>query len=290
MRLVTFLAASGEGLGALLGHDRVLDLRRAVPSAPASMPGLVADAAALAAVGQAVAVPDRAAVLPLSAVRLCAPVPRPGKVVCIGYNYRGHQPVDDPRYPDVFAKTGNTIVGPGDAVLLPRASDQVDYEGELAVVIGSTAHEVDEAQALRHVAGYSVFNDVSARDWQQHGSQWVLGKSFDTFGPMGPCLVTADEVPDPQALTVEVAVNGQVTVRSTTEVMVFPVARIVSYLSQVMTLDPGDVIATGTPQKLPETLARGERYLRAGDEVAVTIGHLGTLTNPVADSPARAHR
>lgn len=290
MRLVTFLGAAGESLGALLEPDQVLDLGWAVPTTPASMPGLLADAAALGEVRRAVALPDPAAVLPLSAVRLCAPVPRPGKVVCIGYNYRGHQPVDDPRYPDVFVKTGNTIVGPGDAVLLPRASDQVDYEGELAVVVGSTAHEVDEAHALRHVAGYSVFNDVSARDWQHHGSQWVLGKSFDTFGPMGPCLVTADEVPDPQALTVEVAVNGEVTVRSTTEVMVFPVARIVSYLSQVMTLEPGDVIATGTPQKLPETLARGERYLRAGDEVAVTIGHLGTLMNPVADSPARAHR
>lgn len=290
MRLVTFTAGHGHVLGALLEGDLVLDLSVALASAPPVMRDLISDPEALTAARRATQDPTPDAVRPLSQVRLLAPIPRPGKVVCIGYNYRGHQAVDDPLYPDVFAKTGNTIIGPGDSVLLPRASEQVDYEGELAVVIGSTAHEVDEDDALRHVAGYTVFNDVSARDWQRHGSQWVPGKSFDTFGPMGPSLVTADEVPDPQALAVQVAVNGEVTVRSTTAVMVFPVARIVSYLSQVMTLDPGDVIATGTPQKLPEVLARGERYLQPGDEVAVTIGHLGTLTSPVADSPTRAHR
>ena len=287
MRLVTFEHEGRSRTGALLEDGRVLDLGAADPAVPGDMVGLLAGGFG-DRVRDLVAAPPKGALLDAAGVRLLAPVPNPGKVVCIGYNYRGHQVIDDPEYPDVFAKTGNTIVGPGAAILLPRASDEVDYEAELAVIIGTTAHEVDEADALEHVAGYAAFNDVSARDWQRHGSQWVPGKSFDTFGPLGPALVTADEVGDPQRLTVELALNGEVTVRSTTEAMVFGVARLVSYLSQVMTLLPGDVIATGTPQKLPDVLARGERYLRAGDVVEITIGNLGTLANPVAASPSRA--
>ena len=286
MRLVTFEHGGSVRTGALLGDDRVLDLPAADPTVPSDMVRLLA-AGALDRVRGLVARPHPDATLPLADVRLLAPVPNPGKVVGIGYNYRGHQVIDDPQYPDVFAKTANTIVGPGAAILRPAASDEVDYEAELAVVIGSPTHEVSEDEALAHVAGYSIFDDVSARDWQRHGSQWVPGKSFDTFGPLGPALVTADEVPDPQDLTVELTLNGEVTLRSTTAVMVFGVARLVSYLSQVMTLLPGDVIATGTPQKLPEVLARGDRFLQPGDVVSITIGHLGTLTNPVADSPSR---
>ena len=276
MRLVTFEHGGSVRPGALLPGDRVLDLPAADASVPASMVRLLASGG-LDRVRDLVAHAGAGAGLPLADVRLLAPVPDPGKIVCIGYNYRGHQVVEDPQYPDVFAKTANTITGPGAPIWRPLASDEVDYEAELAVIIGSPAH----------VAGYAIFNDVSARDWQRHGSQWVPGKSFDTFGPLGPALVTADEVPDPQDLTVELALNGEVTLRSTTAVMVFGVAWLVSYLSQVMTLLPGDVIATGTPQKLPEVLARGERFLQPGDVVSITIGHLGTLTNPVADSPSR---
>jgi acylpyruvate hydrolase len=286
MRLVTFEHDGSVRTGALLPGDRVLDLPAADPSVPADMAGLLASGS-LDRVRDLVGHAPAEAGLPLADVRLLAPVPNPGKVVCIGYNYRGHQVVADPEYPDVFANTVNTITGPGAPILRPRASDEVDYEAELAVVIGSPTHEVSEAEALAHVAGYAIFNDVSARDWQRHGGQWVPGKSFDTFGPLGPALVTADEVPDPQDLTVELTLNGEVTLRSSTAVMVFGIAWLVSYLSQVMTLLPGDVIATGTPQKLPEVLARGERFLQPGDVVAITIGHLGTLTNPVADSPSR---
>ena len=286
MRLVTFEHGGAVRTGALLPDDRVLDLPAADASVPASMVRLLASGA-LDRVRGLVAHAGADAGLPLADVRLLAPVPDPGKVIGIGYNYRGHQVVEDPEYPDVFAKTANTITAPGAPIWRPPASDEVDYEAELAVIIGSPTHEVPEDEALAHVGGYAVFNDVSARDWQRHGSQWVPGKSFDTFGPLGPALVTADEVPDPQDLTVELTLNGLVTLRSTTAVMVFGVARLVSYLSQVMTLLPGDVIATGTPQKLPEVLARGERFLQPGDVVAITIGHLGTLTNPVADSPSR---
>jgi acylpyruvate hydrolase len=286
MRLVTFSHDGRARTGALLAGDRVLDLAAADPSVPADMVSLLASGS-LDRVRDLVGRSPSDAGLPLADVRLLAPVPNPGKVVCIGYNYRGHQVVDDPEYPDVFAKTANTITGPDAPIWRPLASDEVDYEAELAVVIGPPTHEVSEDEALAHVAGYAVFNDVSARDWQRHGSQWVPGKSFDTFGPLGPALVTADEVPDPQDLTVELRLNGEVTLSSTTAVMVFGVARLVSYLSQVMTLLPGDVIATGTPQKLPEVLARGERFLQPGDVVEITIGHLGTLTNTVADSPSR---
>lgn len=286
MRLVTFEHAGSVRTGALLPDDRVLDLPAADPAIPVGMKALLAGGwldRARELVGRA----GPGAGLPAADVRLLAPVPDPGKILCIGYNYRGHQVIDDPEYPDVFAKTANTITGPGAPILRPLASDEVDYEAELAVVIGSAAHEVSPDEASAHVAGYSIFDDVSARDWQRHGSQWVPGKSFDTFGPFGPALVTRDEVPNPQDLAVELTVNGEVTLRSTTAVMVFPVAFLVSYLSQVMTLLPGDVIATGTPQKLPEVLARGERFLQPGDVVAITIGHLGTLTNPVVDSPSR---
>jgi 2-keto-4-pentenoate hydratase/2-oxohepta-3-ene-1,7-dioic acid hydratase in catechol pathway len=225
----------------------------------------------------------RSPFLQRDSVHLHAPIPGPGKFLCIGYNYRGHgadSDADIPQYPDVFVKTQNTVIGTDDPIQLPRMSDSVDYEGELGVVIGATASAVSEAEALDYVAGYTVVNDVSARDVQKRGSQWVLGKSFDTFGPMGPALVTADEIPDPQALEITVRSNDTVTVRSNTADMIFPVRFLVSYLSSVITLEPGDVIATGTPGKLPEIGALG-RFMQAGDIVAVTYGAVGTLVNRV---------
>jgi 2-keto-4-pentenoate hydratase/2-oxohepta-3-ene-1,7-dioic acid hydratase in catechol pathway len=207
---------------------------------------------------------------------------RPGSLLCVGYNYRGHTAQDDPEHPDVFAKATSAVVGPEDDVLLPRAGTEVDYEAELAVVIGRTAHDVTEADALAHVGGYTVLNDVSARDWQRRSSQWVLSKSFDTFAPLGPAVVTPDEVPDPQDLTVEARVNGSLTLSGSTRDQVFGVARLVSYVSQVVTLRPGDVIATGTPQKLPHVLDRGPRWLRPGDVVDITVGGVGTLRNRVS--------
>ncbi len=294
MRLVTFTRGDGrERVGVLVdGGRRVLDAAAVWPGGPASMVELLAAGPdALDRLRAAATRPGPAATWPVADVRLLAPVPRPGKVLCIGYNYRGHEAagaVEDPEFPDVFVKTANTVVGPDAAVVVPRASVEVDYEGELAVVIGTRGREIAPQDALAHVAGYSVFNDVSARDWQRHGSQWVLGKSFDTFGPLGPALVTADEVADLTDLDVQVAVNGEVTVHSSTHRMIFPVPFLVSYLSEVMTLEPGDVIATGTPQKLADVLARGPRWLGPGDVVEVTIGHLGTLRSPVAAPSSRA--
>ena len=294
MRLVTFEAGAGERLGAFVdvaGEEQVLDLSVAAPGLPADMIGLLAAGpAALGRVRAALERPESAALRRRTDVVLKAPVPRPGKILCIGYNYRGHGAagaVADPEFPDVFAKTANTVIGPDASVLLPRASHEVDYEAELAVVIGTAGRQIAPERALEHVAGYAVFNDVSARDWQRHGSQWVLGKSFDTFGPFGPALVTADEVPDPQDLDLHLSVNGRTTVASHTGAMIFTVSFLVSYLSEVVTLEPGDVIATGTPQKLPDALAEG-RFLQDGDIVEITIGHLGTLTSTIRAAPGAA--
>jgi acylpyruvate hydrolase len=287
MRLVTFERQGQARVGAHVAAEHrsfVLDLVQADPRLPGDMSLLLgAGGRALDLARAAVAAADPAALLPEASVTLLPPVPRPGKIVCIGYNYLGHGAagaVDRPEFPDVFAKTANTVIGPGAAIVLPRVSQQVDYEAELAVVIGRRGREITEAAAMDHVAGYTIFNDVSARDYQRRGSQWLLGKSFDTFGPLGPAVVTTDEVPGPQDLDVELRVNGVTAQRANTRDMIFPIPFLIAYLSQVMTLDPGDIIATGTPAKLPEA-AQDQQFLKDGDVVTITIGGLGTLRNPV---------
>ncbi|MGZ0068753.1 fumarylacetoacetate hydrolase family protein [Microbacterium sp. Yaish 1] len=290
MRLVRYRAAraaDAEGAvrsGAVVavdGVDRVVDL------GPATLTDLLAagrDALDRAAARADVADPA------LSSVRLEAPV-RPGKILCLGYNYRGHVPdgvdpaADDPAVPDVFVKTPNTLGGPADPVVVPAVADDVDYEGEVAVVIGRRAKDVDEATALEHVAGYTILNDVSDRSWQRRQSQWAMGKCFDGFAPLGPWLVTPDEAGDPQDMLVEVVRDGIVTVSQSTATTIFSVARVVSYLSSVMTLEPGDVISTGTPQKLPDAQT-AHRPLRPGDAVTVRIERLGELTTTFIGGPA----
>lgn len=289
MRLTTFADADGARLGVVDEAGALLFDVGAHASAPTSMAELLsAGEAGLDIVRRAV---DGGLLrtVAVADVTLLPPVPRPGVLLCIGYNYWGHGDGAGaaPEYPDVFGKAPQSLIGPDQPIVLPPESSRVDYEGELGVVIGTPAHRVDERDALKHVAGYTIVNDVSARDVQGRGSQWTLGKSFDTFGPMGPWLTTADEVPDPQALEITVTCHDQVTVRSSTAQMIRSVAFLVSYLSQTMTLRPGDVIATGTPGKLPEAGA-ADRYLASGDEVSVTYGHLGTLTSPVTASASPA--
>jgi acylpyruvate hydrolase len=225
----------------------------------------------------------RAGDLPLTSVTLKAPVPRPGKIMCIGLNYRDHAAESNvavPDYPTVFAKYASCVIGPGEAIVLPRVSTQVDYEGELGVVIGRRARHVAQADALAYVGGYLPFNDVSARDFQHRTSQWTIGKTFDTFGPLGPALVTVDEVPDPQNLAITVSIGAEVLQSSNTRHMIFPVAELISYLSTVMTLEPGDVIATGTPDGVGAA-RKPPRFLRAGETVRVEIEGLGALENPI---------
>ena len=210
-------------------------------------------------------------------------ISRPGKIVCVGLNYLDHAQEtgqEVPRAPLLFAKWPNTLIGHGDTIVLPREAGEVDYEAELGVVIGTTAKHVAEAQALDHVEGYICLNDVSARDLQFADGQWTRGKSPDTFCPVGPRLVARGEIDDPQQLAIRCILNGQTMQDSSTAQMIFSVAEIIAYVSRVITLEPGDLIATGTPAGVgvfrdPKVL------LKDGDEVSVEIDGLGTLTNPV---------
>ena len=210
-------------------------------------------------------------------------ITRPGKIVCVGLNYHDHAEEGGqelPKAPLLFAKWPNTLIGDGEPIVLPAESTQVDYEAELGVVIGTTAKHVSERDALDVVAGYICVNDVSARDLQFGDGQWTRGKSPDTFCPVGPRLVPRDEIEDPQALAIRCIVNGETLQDSSTSQMIFSVAEIIAYVTSVITLEPGDLIATGTPAGVgvfrdPQVL------LQDGDEVSVEIERLGTLTNPV---------
>ncbi|ANY69027.1 5-carboxymethyl-2-hydroxymuconate isomerase [Paenibacillus sp. BIHB 4019] len=211
-------------------------------------------------------------------------VTRPGKIICVGLNYRKHAAETNARVPDypiLFNKFNNTLTGHGRDIALPeRVTAQVDYEAELVIVIGQTAKYISEEEALRHVFGYCCVNDLSARDLQMRTAQWLLGKSCDDFSPLGPYLVTADEIPDPNALDIKCTVNGEVRQHSHTSDMIFSCAEIVSYISQHMTLSPGDIILTGTPEGVVLGLPEEQRvYLRHGDTVTIEIEGLGSLTN-----------
>ncbi len=223
-------------------------------------------------------------VVPLGEVRLHAPIARPPKIIAIGLNYEDHANEtggEIPEKPIVFAKYPNTIIGPGEAIRIPPITEQVDYEAELAVVIGREARNVSESEALDHVFGYTNCNDVSSRDLQfSEGGQWTRSKSIDTFAPIGPYIATREEIPDPQDLSIRCVLNGEVMQDSSTSRMIFPVAELISFLSTGMTLTPGDIIATGTPAGVG--FARDpEVFLKAGDEVTIEIEGLGALTNPV---------
>lgn len=227
--------------------------------------------------------PDAPGVFQVSSLELGPPVPDPDKIICIGINYADHASeagLARTEVPLFFAKFRNSLTGPTSPILLPRVSNQIDYEGELAVIIGTRCKEVSEQDALQYVAGYSIMNDVSARDLQMQTSQFIAGKALDTFAPMGPGMVLASAIPDPQALQLTTRVNGQVVQHASTASMIFSVAAIVSFLSSLMTLEPGDIIATGTPsgvgfKRTPPL------FLRDGDVTEVEIEGIGQLRNPV---------
>jgi 2-keto-4-pentenoate hydratase/2-oxohepta-3-ene-1,7-dioic acid hydratase in catechol pathway len=231
----------------------------------------------------------RSCMLEESALRLGPCVTHPNKIICVGLNYRKHAEETNapiPEYPILFNKFNNTLAGPDEAIPLPRVSEKVDYEAELVIVIGKKAKYVSKENALSHVFGYCNVNDLSARDLQLRTHQWLLGKSCDKFSPLGPYLVTADEVGNPNDLEIKCLVNGEVRQHSNTSDMVFYCDEIVSYISQHMTLVPGDIILTGTPEGVvlgypPEK----QVYLKAGDQVTIQIEKLGLITNTmVAES------
>jgi 2-keto-4-pentenoate hydratase/2-oxohepta-3-ene-1,7-dioic acid hydratase in catechol pathway len=223
-------------------------------------------------------------VIPVTSARLGSPVPRPGKIVCIGLNYRDHAAEAQMAVPDtpvVFGKFPTSVIGSGASIVLPRAaSTRVDYEAELAVVIGRRVRGVTGPAALDAVLGYMNANDVSARDWQKHDGQWVRAKSCDTFAPLGPWLLTADDVPDPSDLAIRLRLNGKTMQDSSTREFVFDIAHLIAFLADSMTLEPGDVILTGTPPGVGYA-RRPPVYLAPGDVVEVEIDGLGILRNPV---------
>ena len=283
MRLITFRHENHERIGVQL-ESHILDLSRVSA-------GISTDMKAFLSLGESTRAQTREALacmkdewlLVESDVTLLAPIPRPDKILCIGHNYAGHigiSKTEMPEYPNLFSKTVNTLTAHNQPILIPPASTQVDFEAELMAVIGKRAYQVTEDEAESCIAGYTIFNDVSARDYQKRTTQWMLGKSFDTFGPMGQALVTTDEIPDPYTLDLELTVNGIPQQRVNTCDMIFSVPYLISYISQVMTLEVGDVIATGTPSKLPEA-AEQKRFLQTGDVVEITIEKLGTLRNTV---------
>jgi 2-keto-4-pentenoate hydratase/2-oxohepta-3-ene-1,7-dioic acid hydratase in catechol pathway len=290
MRLVSYAAKDGAPrLGALTQHG-VVDLYAAARElgvaheAFASMSSwLEAGEPRLFDTGK---LPANAAanVLPLSNVRLLPPVPRPGKIVAIGLNYKDHSIESGasapPKSPIIFAKFSTSIAGPDDSIVIPVSSPNVDYEAELAVVIGRRGKAIPAARAFDYVAGYMPLNDVSARVWQFGDKQWVRGKSCDTFCPIGPHLTTHDEVPDPHALAICARVNGVAVQDSNTSKMIFHVPELIEFISASITLEPGDIIATGTPEGVG-AFRKPPVFLKPGDVVEVEIERLGVLRNPV---------
>jgi 2-keto-4-pentenoate hydratase/2-oxohepta-3-ene-1,7-dioic acid hydratase in catechol pathway len=283
MRWVT--VASDEGPRACgVFNGEYIDVNAADPEMPSTVRGLLElgldwQRRAWAALPRGVVRHDPAH------VKLLAPVPDPRKIVCIGLNYRDHAAesgVPVPTEPILFSKYPTTLIGHGDQIVLPSASHEVDYEAELVVVIGRKGRHIPRDRALDHVGGYAVGHDVSARDWQLNkpGKQWMAGKTFDTFAPVGPELVTPDEVPDPQNLGIRLRLNGQTMQDSSTNQLVFGVSELIAYLSRVFTLEAGDLIFTGTPPGVG--MARKPPvWLKPGDRVEVEIDRLGTLSNTV---------
>jgi 2-keto-4-pentenoate hydratase/2-oxohepta-3-ene-1,7-dioic acid hydratase in catechol pathway len=285
MKLCTFQDRDGTRLGAVL-EDGVVDLAAAAPDLPREAIALLAagDSALRSASDAAARAKYR---LPLDSVRLLAPILRPPKFLAIGLNYADHVAeagLETPKIPTVFNKQSTCVVGPRDGIHMPRVSSALDYEGELGFVIGRRCRHVPRARAREVIAGYLVVDDVSVRDWQLRVPTWTMGKSFDTHGPIGPWLTTADEVGDPHALALRTWVNGELRQHSSTKELIFDCDALVEHLSTAFTLEPGDVIATGTPGGVG-IARKPPALLQVGDVVRIEIDGLGALENTVVPEP-----
>jgi 5-carboxymethyl-2-hydroxymuconate isomerase len=287
MRLLSYLAsAGGDRLAIAIGPRDAVDASSLLGDGPWTMERLLADTAVgLARLRSALSGEVARARIPLGSVHVLPPIRRPGKIVAVGRNYREHAAEESARVPEeplVFAKLSSSVIGPDDAIRWSSGlAAQVDYEAELAVVVGKPAREVSVAEALDYVLGYTCLNDVSARDLQTRDGQWTRAKSLDTFCPMGPRIVTADEIPDPGALAIRCRVNGALRQDSSTAEMIHGVAALVSWCSRSFTLEPGDVIATGTPGGVG-AFRDPPVFLADGDVVEVEIDGIGTLRNRCA--------
>ncbi|MCS7044316.1 MAG: fumarylacetoacetate hydrolase family protein [Bryobacteraceae bacterium] len=284
MKLATFLLPGGPALPGLVRDGRIYSLQ---PAGFGSVLEIIASApASLDRIRRFLeTVPDPG--LPLDSVTLLAPLPRPPKILCAGLNYRDHAAeakMEIPQVPTIFSKFHNTIIGPGATIFLPKNSKKPDYEAEFAFVIGTGGRHIPASEWRSHVFGYMCFNDVSARDFQLATSQWLMGKTFDGFAPTGPWITTADEIADPHALDIGLFLNGERMQASNTREMIFKIPELIEFISSVLTLEPGDIVATGTPAGVGFS-KKPPRWLRPGDEVVVRIEGLGELRNPVAAEP-----
>jgi 2-keto-4-pentenoate hydratase/2-oxohepta-3-ene-1,7-dioic acid hydratase in catechol pathway len=282
MRLVSYQSRSGARVAGVRDGAYV-DLNQADPAVPATMRGLLAQGGE--GLARAAAALKAGKPFGPDGVRLLAPVPDPQKVICVGLNYADHareSGAQPPPEPVLFNKFPTAVAAHEDSIVLPKCSEAPDYEAELVAVVGTGGRNIPQAEALRHVAGYCPGHDVSARDWQlkKPGGQWLLGKSFDTFAPFGPALVTSDEVGDPGKLRISFRLNGQTLQDSNTDQLIFPIEAIVAYVSRICTLLPGDVIFTGTPAGVGFA-RKPPILLKPGDVAEVEIEKLGVLRNPV---------
>jgi 2-keto-4-pentenoate hydratase/2-oxohepta-3-ene-1,7-dioic acid hydratase in catechol pathway len=291
MRLGTFKTGDHQFIGAVVNNAVVIDLAQAALEHEDFRQygqAFLDMRTVLPLLDQVAALLARAPLRSVSQYRLSdletlAPITNPNKIICVGLNYRDHALESNealPSEPVIFTKFRTSLTGPDSPIRLPRLSNQVDYEAELAFVIGKSGEQIPEAVAWEYVAGYTAMNDVSARDLQMRGSQWTKGKAINTFAPLGPYLVTADEVGDPHQLRIQLELNGKIMQDSHTDQLIFKIPQLVSFLSELFTLEPGDVISTGTPPGVG-FVRKPPVFLQPGDQVSVIIEKIGRLTNSV---------
>lgn len=282
MRFVSFAEGATKGL-AVETQSGLRGLGENSPDYPGSLFELLASG--LQALQHAHRQLSEAPLLDTARIRFLPPIERPGKIVCVGLNYADHtkeSPYEQPNYPTFFPRFSTSLIGHGEAIVRPLASEQLDYEGELAVIIGTRGRHIAPEHALAHVAGYSIFNEASVRDYQFKSPQWTIGKNFDATGAFGPAFVSADELPPgARGLTLTTRLNGKVEQQGNTADMVFDVAQLIAVLSEAVTLEPGDVIVTGTPAGIGWA-RRPMLFMQPGDVCTVEIEGLGTLSNPIA--------
>jgi len=293
LRLVRFLQAKTESYGVLEGLSEILDLLELSKALKYSVPSNLAELISSGMKGwntiehlisNSTKDEKRKATAKLSSVKILAPIASPPKIICLGLNYRDHAAEQNAPLPDepiIFMKPRTAVIGSDEPIVKPAFVKELDYEAELGVVIGKRGKDITVKDAKDHILGYTCFNDVSARDIQFRDKQWTRGKSFDTFAPIGPCMTTTDQIGDPTNLWIRTRVNGELRQNSSTRNMVFNVYQIVHELSRVMTLEPGDVIATGTPAGVAFAMKPRPRFLSSGDIVEIEIQNIGMLRNKV---------
>lgn len=284
MRLVTFQGQSGPGIGVVVG-DEIVDLAKADGALPTSMRGLIAAGdGALARVREIAHSPPAGAGVAFEGAKLLPVITDAPKIICVGLNYADHAKEGGnavPDYPALFMRTNQSMIAANDAIVRPSCSDTLDYEAELMLIIGKGGRHISEAAALDHVFGYSIFNDGSVREYQRKATQWTPGKNFDNTGPVGPWIVTADELPaGAKGLAIQSRLNGKVMQSSNTDNMLVSVVNVITLLSEVMTLEAGDMIAMGTPEGVGYA-RKPPVFMQPGDVVEVEIEQIGVLRNPI---------